>query len=500
MRSRTPLTSAVATLSLALVSALVMPLGLSTAAGASPAAADGPRPPGAVALHDPDFTANVMAPLKITDWADFRGDLRKVEAYGVDAVSVDVWWGDVEKRDNRFTWGYYDRVFAAITAAGLDIAPIFSFHQCGGNVGDDYTSLLPSWLWKKYAGRSLGGVRLGLKGLQHRSEQGNYSPETVQGWADRAVAGEYRDFTRAFTRHFEKRFGRDVSEINVSLGPSGELRYPSYNSHDTGSGYPTRGALQAYSPLAVRDLQRWALREHRSLRGVNRAWGTAYTRVAQIRPPADADAFFDSGAYRDSAYGRDFVDWYNGSLVAHGRRMLTTVATELRGHFRGADLGYKVPGIHWQMGAGSPYPRATEVTTGLIQTSVDTSAWSTGHGYDRIVRLGARPIAGRHVVMHFTALEMGDNDPGEPDAATGLRPYSLAKTLVGWIGDYAYRVGTDLKGENALSGGVQYDFGWDQIEDAFAHWGYLGLTVLRMNDVADGTGATRYAKFIVTYR
>ena len=69
--------------------------------------------------------------------------------------------------------------------------------------------------------------------------------------------------------------------------------------------------------------------------------------------------------------------------------------------------------------------------------------------------------------MHFTALEMGDNNPGEPDAATGLRPYSLAKTLVGWIGDYAYRVGTDLKGENALSGGVQYDFGWDQINDAF---------------------------------
>ena len=93
-------------------------------------------------------------------------------------------------------------------------------------------------------------------------------------------------------------------------------------------------------------------------------------------------------------------------------------------------------------------------------------------------------------MLHFTALEMGDTDPGEPDPATGLRPHSLAKTLVGWIGDYAHRMGTDLKGENALSGGVTNDFGWDQINDAFDRWGYLGLTVLRMGDVAEGTGAT----------
>ncbi|MCW2846347.1 MAG: Beta-amylase [Marmoricola sp.] len=463
--------------------------------------ADGPRPPGAIATGSPDFTANVMAPLKVTDWADFRHDLRSVKAYGVDAVSVDVWWGDVEGRaDNRFDWRYYDRVFTEITAAGLDIAPIFSFHQCGGNVGDDYTSLLPAWLWRKYAGRRLDGVRIGPKGLQHRSEQGHWSRETVQGWADRLVANEYRDFTRAFTRHFEKRFGRDITEINVSLGPSGELRYPSYNSHDTGSGYPTRGALQSYSRLAVKSLRHWALRRHHSLRGVNRAWGTHYRSKRQIRPPADANAFFESGDYRSTRYGTDFVDWYNGSLVAHGRRVLTTVIHALRGHFRGADVGYKVPGIHWQMGAGSPYPRATEVTTGLIQTSVDESAWRTGHGYARIIRLGSRDIQRRHVVMHFTALEMGDNNPGDVDTASGLRPYSLAKTLVGWIGDYAHRAGTDLKGENALSGGVQYDFGWDQINEAFDTWGYLGLTVLRMGDVAEGTGATRYAAFIDKYR
>jgi predicted hydrolase (HD superfamily) len=48
--------------------------------------------------------------------------------------------------------------------------------------------------------------------------------------------------------------------------------------------------------------------------------------------------------------------------------------------------------------------------------------------------------------------------------------------------------------------GVQSDFGWDQINDAFERWGYLGLTVLRMGDVAEGTGAARYARFIEDFR
>jgi beta-amylase len=449
--------------------------------------------PGPVALGNPDFTANVLAPLKVTDFAAFEEDLKIVADYGVDAVSVDVWWGDVEGvADNRFDWSYYDRVFDLITAYGMDIAPILSFHQCGGNVGDDYTSLLPSWLWPKYANRSYRGVPLGLTGLQHRSEQGNYSPETVQGWADQVVENEYRDFARAFARHYGDRYRDEVVEINISLGPSGELRYPSYNAHDTGTGYPTRGGLQSYSELAVRDFQDTALRKYRNLRGVNQAWGTSYTDRSQIAPPADAERFFTSQAYLRTPYGRDFVDWYNGSLVDHGERMIETVVRAIGRDFPRADIGYKVPGIHWTM-TNPVHPRATEVTTGLIQTSVDLDARATGHGYQRIIDLANRvDVGGRTVAVHFTALEMDDQDfPPQ---------YSLAKTLVGWFGQYAYDAGVELKGENALAGGLYGEQGWVNINDAFDTWGYLGLTVLRMSDVSEGLPAERYAQFIDKYR
>lgn len=76
----------------AIVAAIVLAIGVltPTAAQATPAVTPGP-----VALDNAKFTANVMAPLKITDWAPFDSQLSTVKHYGVDAISVDVWWGDV---------------------------------------------------------------------------------------------------------------------------------------------------------------------------------------------------------------------------------------------------------------------------------------------------------------------------------------------------------------------------------------------------------------------
>ena len=77
-----------ATVTSAVLSLLLAGAGAGAGAGTAQAApADGPLPPGAVALNNPEFTANVMAPLKVTDWAVFEADLETVAAYGVDAVS-----------------------------------------------------------------------------------------------------------------------------------------------------------------------------------------------------------------------------------------------------------------------------------------------------------------------------------------------------------------------------------------------------------------------------
>lgn len=462
-----------------IASLLVAPTSVSTATAAT-------------ATGNPDFTANVMAPLEVSDWNQFSSQLSTVKSYGVDAVTVDVWWGKVEAAgDNQFNWSYYDQVFSTITSRGLDIVPIFSFHQCGGNVGDTCNIPLPSWLWGKYTGATLNGITLDANGLKHRSEQGNVSNETVQGWATQLVQNEYQAFTQAFVARYGTTYATRMQEINVSLGPAGELRYPSYNSHDSGTGYPTRGGLQAYSPLAVKSFQQWAVAKYGTVAGVNAAWGSTLTSQTQIQPPSNAGFFFSSGDYRNTTYGKDFVDWYNKSLVDHGERMLDTVLAALGTSFPGVEIGYKIPGVHWSM--TGPTPRAAEVAAGLVQTSVDMNAAGTGRGYANVVGLANRVAdSGRGVILHFTCLEFNDENFAPQ--------YSQAKTLVGWIGAEAGRQGVKVKGENALAGGITSNNGWDNVNQAFDSFPYLGMTVLRVGEVASGTGQTRYAQFIQKYR
>jgi beta-amylase len=448
-----------------------------------------------------DFSANVMAPLHIPLQAGgdllelqaFESQLTIAEASGIDAVSVDIWWGDVEAEENKYDFSYYDRIFAAIKEHGLKIIVIFSFHQCGGEVGDAYASLLPPWIWGKYQGSTFGAFTVQEHDLEYVSEQGNNTQEIVQLWADDIVLGDYVRFASAFVGRFAQTYANDVSAILVSLGPAGELRYPSYDRQDANSGYPTRGALQCYSRFAVADLQRAILAKYGSLADINKAWGLALTSVSEIQPPSDPDWFFTNGDNKYTQYGRDLIDWYNACLVGHGKKVLLAIAKALDQKFPGAEIGYKVPGVHWTIGHPT-YPRAAEVAAGLIQTSVDTASASSGHGYANIVALAkdCSAQAGRRVAISFTCLEMSDdNQPPQ---------YSQAQTLVQWVGAEAGRVGVAIRGENALAADITRDSGWDNIEHTFDNYPYTSLTILRIGDVTQGTGKTRYRQFIRKYR
>lgn len=60
---------------------------------------------------------------------------------------VDVWWGIVEgESPRRYEWGAYRELFQMVREEGLKLQAIMSFHQCGGNVGDDVNIPLPRWI------------------------------------------------------------------------------------------------------------------------------------------------------------------------------------------------------------------------------------------------------------------------------------------------------------------------------------------------------------------
>jgi beta-amylase len=285
----------------------------------------------------------------------------------------------------------------------------------------------------------------------------------------------------AFQRHFAPQAAQ-IAEINISLGPSGELRYPSYGAHDVGSGYPTRGALQAYSTLARASFRAFLTAKY---------GGVAADQASELMaPPADPAGFFARREQIETQRGRDFFDWYADSLLAHGRRVMTK-AQQIFGApgapLRGVDLGAKIPGIHWRLGhyAGGKLvldDRLAELAAGLIRTSGhDWGSDATGHGYGPLLRMfAALPRRGSGLTVHFTCLEMADGQD-KPAAQ------SLPQSLVRWVGAEAVRQGLRVKGENALGWNIPNKDSWERMRAALSLPGqtgwYQGLTLLRMSDI-----------------
>jgi hypothetical protein len=439
----------------------------------------------AAALGAPLERPAVMAPLVVEDWDGFNRHLQQAKAIGVSAVSTDVWWGKVEgDADQRFDWSYYDQVSDAIIDAGLKWVPILSFHQCGGNVGDSCDIPIPHWLWKQ-----LGGDK--SYRLMYKSEQGKYSHEVIALWSDDKARKQYWEFVRDFSRHFGNKV-EHIEEINISAGPSGELRYPSYNQHD-GFNYPGRGFLQAYSDLARDDFVAFAKEKYATLDRLNAAWNTSLDNWDQVRPPDDAAGFFYRQDYLNIQYGKDFSEWYNRALLEHGQFMITLAIDALANDFPGVPLGIKIPGIHWLMGSPE-LPRAAEVSSGLIPTNIDLGSDATAHGYGPIIDMVKNLNSSeRQVVLHFTCLEMDNKNQAQE--------YSLAKDLVFWVGGGAGARGVKIMGENALSGGITNDHGWDNIDNAMRWSTYRGLTTLRVGDLDanGGLGFRRYQQMINEY-
>jgi hypothetical protein len=127
----------------------------------------------------------------------------------------------------------------------------------------------------------------------------------------------------------------------------------------------------------------------------------------------------------------------------------------------------------------------------LIPTNIDIGSDETAHGYGPIIDMVKRSNGGeRPIVLHFTCLEM-DNKNQAPE-------YSRAKDLVFWVGNGAGSRGVSIMGENALSGGITYDGGWDNIDNAVRWSAYKGLTTLRVGDLDTngGLGFRRYQQLI----
>jgi len=271
-------------------------------------------------------TAKGVLRYKTSPWFNYA--LQSMRDCGVRGVAVDVWWGAVERSPGVYNWDAYKVLVEDVKALGLKLQVVLSFHACGGNVGDYASIPLPPWVLK--AGEA--DPDLFFTDRPRGTRRGQRNKECLSFFADDAPALEgrtpvqcYSDFMQSFAKAFDKELGSVIDDVIVGSGPCGELRYPSYVEAN-GWSFPGVGEFQCYDRRALEQLAKAAEAEGHP------EWGRAGPHDAGCYNslPEDTGFFNSEDGSWDSPYGRFFMKWYSGCLLAHGRRLLEVATSAFR--------------------------------------------------------------------------------------------------------------------------------------------------------------------------
>ncbi|KAF9609806.1 hypothetical protein IFM89_018660 [Coptis chinensis] len=351
-----------------------------------------------------------------------NASLQALKSAGVQGIMMDVWWGLVE-RDGPgvYNWGGYNELMEMAKKHGLKVQAVMSFHQCGGNVGDSVSIPLPKWATEEIDKDP---------DLAYTDQWGRRNYEYISLGCDtlpvlkgRTPVQCYADFMRSFRDNFKHLLGDTIVEIQVGMGPAGELRYPSYPEQNGTWKFPGIGAFQCYDKY-----MRSSLKAAAEASG-NPKWGSSGPTDAghYNNWPEDTQFFRRENGGWDSPYGKFFLSWYSQMLLDHGERILSSVQSIFEA--TGVKISVKVAGIHWHYGTRSHAP---ELTAGYYNTR-------THDGYIPIAEMLARYGA----IFNFTCIEMRDHE--QPQDAL-----CAPEKLVRQVALATRKVGVPLAGENAL--------------------------------------------------
>ncbi|KAG7022884.1 Beta-amylase [Cucurbita argyrosperma subsp. argyrosperma] len=368
----------------------------------------------------------VMLPLgvittdnELEDRDEITKQLEQLREAGVDGVMIDVWWGIVESKGaNQYDWTAYRSLFKIIQGCGLKLQTIMSFHQCGGNVGDSVNIPLPSWILK--VGDSNPHIFYTNRSGTRNQEYLTLGVDNQPLFHGRTAVEIYRDYMKSFRENMLDYLEDGlIIDIEVGLGPAGELRYPSYVENQ-GWVFPGIGEFQCYDKYLKMEFKEAAATAGHPEWELPENAGT-YNDI-----PESTEFFRSNGTYQ-SDKGKFFLTWYSNKLLSHGDQILE----EANRVFVGCKvkLAAKVAGIHWWYHTEN---HAAELTSGYYNLK-------TRDGYRPIARMLSR----HHAILNFTCLEMRNYEHIS-------RARSGPEELVQQVLSGGWREGIVVAGENAL--------------------------------------------------
>ncbi len=313
----------------------------------------------------------IISSLGVQSFDDnFINNLKYLKSKGFNSISTDLWWDHIEYKKNCYDWRTARTWIRILKQVGLKWSPILAFHSCGTNVNDNFISRLPRYIRKEY--------------VLFKSCSGHNINEYVSFW-DETVYDRYKAFIRSFNDTF-KNHNEYIEKVYISMGPAGELRFPSYsNSFDWK--YPNQGKLICYDKLAYKSLRLFMKNKYENITNLNISWDSSYNSWNEITPPKNSERFFtnfNSNRNFISAYGLDILEWYESILHRHFEKM-ATIANSIFDDT--ITLGVKLAGVHWKYFSG----RTAEKCAGYVDGS-----------YDKLVNL----IKKHNFELTITCLEM----------------------------------------------------------------------------------------------
>lgn len=408
----------------------------------------------------------VMLPLGVVsvdnvleDKEGLEKQLKELRAAGVDGVMADVWWGIVGSQGpKQYDWTAYRNLFQLVQDCGLKLQAIMSFHQCGGNIGDVDNIPLPQWVLK--IGESDPDIFYTNRSGNRDEEYLSLGVDNQPLFYGRTAVEVYSDYMKSFRQNMSDFLGDGlIIDIEVGLGPAGELRYPSY-ARNQGWVFPGIGEFQCYDKYLKAEFKEAATSVGHP------EWDFPDNAGTYNDTPESTEFFGSQGTYLTEK-GKFFLAWYSNKLLSHGDQILE----EANKAFLGCKvkLAAKVSGIHWWYKTDN---HAAELTAGYYNLK-------SRDGYRPIARMLSRHYA----ILNFTCLEMRNS---EQIAEAKSGPQELVQQVLcgGW------REGIDVAGENALP---RYDRdGYNQIllnarpngvnKDGPPKLRMYGLTYLRLSD------------------
>jgi len=382
-------------------------------------------------------------------------NLQKLKEGNVNGVMTDVWWGLVEVSPRNYKWDPYLQLASMVKQVGLKLQVVMSFHQCGTNVGDACYIPLPSWVLSVGKSNPDMFYRDSQRGVD--TEYLSLGIDNIGLFDGRSPVQIYSDFMNQFASTFAQYIPSTIDQIQVGLGPSGELRYPSYQLQNNKWTYCGVGEFQCYDKYMLEDLKKAATNAGHP------EWGNGGPNNAGSynSRPFETTFFSDNGGDNyASPYGEFFLNWYSSKLIQHGDSILSLASSTFNS--LGASVAAKVSGIHWWYKTNS---HAAELTAGYFNTDQQNA-------YQMLANMFAK----YKIVFDFTALEMVDSDTS---CASG--PQELVKQTI----LAAAQAGIAYAGENALElcSNQCNTNGFNEIYQEATQYGKISrFTYLRISD------------------